>query len=38
MVGNQNTDSVVSFRVLSNGGLEWTGHEITEASPANMRF
>jgi len=38
VVGNQNTDSLVSFRVLADGNLEWTGHEVSVASPASIAY
>jgi 6-phosphogluconolactonase (cycloisomerase 2 family) len=38
VAGNQDSDSVLSFRVLGNGDLEWTGHQLTVAAPANLRF
>jgi polar amino acid transport system substrate-binding protein len=38
VLGNQDTDTVATFRVTDHGDLEWSGHEAKIASPANIRF
>jgi 6-phosphogluconolactonase len=38
VLGNQNTDSLLSYRVDDHGGLTESGHRITVASPASIAF
>jgi 6-phosphogluconolactonase len=38
LLGNQNTDTLLSYRIHEDGGLEPTGHRIPVASPASIAF